>query len=192
VADPAVVLDGSVYRMWFEAIASTAGGLDGPAAIGYAESVDGVTWTIKDASGNAGAGAGAVFGPAGGTGFDAFSVGSPSVVHDPADAGAPWKLWYEAGNQAGDVQNTIGYAISQDGRSWSRAGLPVLTPSSDARIPLPFDSGDLEHPCAWIDTSVPVNLEGHYLLWYTGDAEGGLSPNRIGLAKGWEPLPVVP
>ncbi len=187
VADPSVVLDGATYRMWFEAIDATAGTGDGPARIGYAESADGLTWTVKDAAGNTGTAAGPVFSPAGGTIFDAYTVGSPSVVHDPADVLAPWKMWYEAGNQAGDVQNTIGYAVSSNGLTWSRSALPVLTPSSDAHVPLPFDSGDLEHPCAFIDTSLPVNLEGHFLLWYTGDAEGSATPNRIGLAQGWTP-----
>lgn len=187
VADPSVVLDGATYRMWFEAIDAMAGAGDGAARIGYAQSTDGLAWTVRDAAGNTGASAGPVFSPAGGTIFDAYTVGSPSVVHDPDDVLAPWKLWYEAGNQAGDVQNTIGYAVSSDGLTWSRSDLPVLAPSSDLHVPLPFDSGDLEHPCAFIDTSLPVNLEGRFLLWYTGDAEGSTTPNRIGLAKGWTP-----
>lgn len=187
VADPAVVLEGDSYRMWFEAIAAAAGSGDGPAVIGYAESADGVTWVVKDSAGNSGASAGPVLSPAGGTVFDAYTVGAPSTVHDPTDAAAPWKMWYEAGDQAGDVQNTIGYATSGDGLNWNRFGLPVMLPSSDAHIPLPFDSGDLEHPCAFIDESLPTNLEGHFLLWYTGDSEGSVTPNRIGLAKGWTP-----
>ena len=40
---------------------------------------------------------------------------------------------------------------------------------------------------AFVDASLPTNLEGHFLLWYTGDAEGSVTPNRIGLAKGWTP-----
>jgi len=163
VADPTVLFDGSKYRMWFEAIASSTAGIDGS---------------------NSGSEAIAIFQPSSGSEFDAYSVGSPSVVQDPSDSVAPWKMWYEAGNQAGDVQNTIGYATSQNGLIWVRATKPVIRPSSDSRIPLPFDSGDLEHPSAYIDTSVPPELEGHFLLWYTGDAEGSATPNRIGFAKG--------
>jgi len=184
VADPTVLFDGLKYRMWFEAIASSVGGIDGAAVIGYAESNDGIAWVIKDAAGNTAAAAGPVFLPAGGSGFDSYSVGSPSVVMDIADAVAPWKMWYEAGDQAGDVQNTFGYATSPDGSSWSRATKPIIRPSSDTRVPLPFDSGDLEHPCAVIDASVPAELKGHFLLWYTGDAEGSATPNRIGFAAG--------
>ena len=35
-----------------------------------------------------------------------------------------------------------------------------------------------------VDSSVPAATEGHFLLWYTGDGEGGASPNRIGFAAG--------
>ncbi len=186
-ADPSVILDGNTYKMWFEAISTSSGGLDGVQSVGYAESVDGVNWVVKGPGGSQGETAQAVFTAAGGTAFDSYSVGSPSVVHDPDDATAPWKLWYEAGNTSFDVQNTIGYATSIDGFTWNRSPLPMLNPSSDNRIPLPFDSGDLEHPCAFINTSIPLNIEGHFLLWYSGDSEGSLTPNRIGIVKGRTP-----
>ena len=188
VADPTVVLNGSTYQMWFEAINTTVGGKDGPGVIGYAESTDGINWTIKDASGNSGSSAVPVFGPGATGGFDGYSVNAPSVVMDTSVAvGAPgrYKLWYEAGDNGANMQNTIGYATSADGLTWSRASLPVLAPSSDLKVPLPFDSGDLEHPSAAIIYSIPPAVEGRFLLWYTGDGEGGASPNRIGLVKGW-------
>jgi hypothetical protein len=188
VADPAVELDGTTYKMWFEGVNSQiAGGGDGPGVIGYAESADGINWTVRDGSGNTGAAAGPVFTTGASDGFDAYSVGSPSVVVDtllPAGTLGRYQLWYEAGDKAGDVQNTIGYAKSGDGKSWGRASLPVMVPSSDLKVPLPFDSGDLEHPTAFVDESIAPNVEGHFLLWYSGDGEGGVSPNRIGLAQG--------
>ena len=185
VADPAVVLDGATYRLWFEGIDTSTAAGDGPGAIGYAESADGVAWVVKDAAGRTGAAAQPVFSPSANP-FDAYSVNAPSVVHVPGTA-APFRLWYEAGDKAGDVQNTIGYATSVDGLTWARATLPVLTPSSDLTVPLPFDSGDLEHPTAIIDTTLPDIMDGHFLLWYSGDPEGGGAPNRIGLATGYVP-----
>lgn len=187
VADPTVILEDNTYKMWFEAIKNTFSGKDGPGVIGYAESTDGITWTIKDAAGNSGNAAGPVFSE-GATGqFDGYSVNAPSVLVDSSFApGIPgrYKLWYEAGDNSMDVENTIGYATSADGLIWNRATLPVMRPSSDFKVPLPFDSGDLEHPVAAIIYSVPANMEGHFLLWYTGDGEANASPNRIGLAKG--------
>jgi hypothetical protein len=188
VADPCVVLDGALFRMWFEAIDGiAAGGADGPATIGYADSTDGVTWILRDAAGQMGAAAGPVFVPGAPQRFDSYSAGSPSVVIDPAEpAGSAmrFKLWYEAGDVAASTENTIGYATSPNGLSWSDPQLPVLVPSSDSLVPLPFDSGDLEHPAAAIDDDVPAATVGHFLLWYTGDGEGGAVPNQIGLARG--------
>ena len=187
VADPTVVLEDSTYKMWFEAIKNTFSGKDGPGVIGYAESTDGIAWTIKDAAGNSGNAAGPVFSEGISGQFDGYSVNAPSVLIDTSFAPnmpGRYKLWYEAGDNGADIQNTIGYATSADGLDWNRATLPVIRPSSDLKIPLPFDSGDLEHPVAAIIYSIPENVEGHFLLWYTGDGEGGASPNRIGLVKG--------
>ncbi len=182
-ADPTVILEGDTFKMWFEAINSVGGG----SFIGYAESVNGVTWTIKDAAGNSGAAAGPVFLPSGIAGFDAYSVGAPCVVLDasfPSNTVGRYKLWYEAGDKPVDVQNVLGYATSVNGLVWSRATLPILTPSSDVTRPQSFDTGDLEHPTAVLMPGIPVGVEGHFLLWYTGDGEANASPNRIGLAKG--------
>lgn len=190
VADPTVLLDGTTYKMWFEAVNSTNGGKDGAGSFGYAESTDGVAWTIKDAAGNSGSAAGAVYTPGISGQFDGYSVNSPTVLIDTTyreGSLGRYKLWYEAGNSSPDTENSIGYATSGDGLTWSRASLPVLNPSSDNKTPLPFDSGDLEHPTALINYKIAPNLEGHFLLWYTGDGEEGASPNRIGLVKGRTP-----
>jgi hypothetical protein len=188
VADPTVALDGDVFRMWIEAVNSSIGvGADGPGVIGYAESTDGVAWIVSDAAGNTDTAATPVFGPGPSGRFDAYSVNAPSVVIDESVASGVngrFKLWYEAGDKANDVQNTIGYATSPNGLQWNRLALPILAPSSDLTVPLPFDSGDLEHPAAALISSIAPSVEGHFLLWYTGDGEGGASPNRIGLASG--------
>ncbi|MCI0637294.1 MAG: hypothetical protein L0206_25765, partial [Actinobacteria bacterium] len=55
IADPSVVAEGNGFRMWFEAIdSSNTDGSDGPSVIGYADSLDGVAWTVRDASGATG------------------------------------------------------------------------------------------------------------------------------------------
>jgi hypothetical protein len=183
VADPCVVVDGALYRMWFEA---EGAGL-GLGAIGYAESNDGVAWTLRDAGGVTGAAAAPVLSPRGGTAFDAAGVHAPSVTEDAtADPGSAWRwqLWYEASDAVASTQSTLGVAISSDGLSWTRLDAPILAPASDSLVPLPFDSGDLEHPAVWIDEAVNPGVTGHFLLWYTGDGEANVSPNRVGLARG--------
>jgi len=190
MADPTVLFDGNRYRMWFEAIDTGAGTSDGPGTLGYAESLNGVHWEVRDAAGAVGPAAGPVFGPGSPGGFDAYGVNAPSVVvlADAASA-EPFLLWYEAADVPGSTENTIGFATSSDGVTWRRFAEPVLRPSSDLLVPLPFDSGDLEHPSAWIDPDVPPTQAGHFLLWYAADSEASGSQNAIGLAKGWMPLP---
>lgn len=188
VADPTVIDDGGTFRMWFEAINTLSmGGGDGPGVIGTAESMDGIVWVVTDANGNMGAAAASIFGVGDAGSFDAFSVGAPTVVLDETVAVATagrYKLWYEAGDTESDTQNTIGYATSADGLTWSNPQLPLLVPSSDSLMPLPFDSGDLEHPAAVLVESIAANQIGRYLLYHTGDGENGASPNRIGLRRG--------
>ncbi len=185
VADPTVVLENNVFKMWFEAIDSREGNSDGPGTIGYAESANGLTWTIRDAAGNEGAAAGPVF-SADGTGFDALGVNAPGVFVDTnaKTPGERYLMMYEAAASSVDRENRLGLATSSDGLTWSRLDLPVLTPSSDNLSPLPFDSGDLEHPCLLIDPALDSADSRWMTLYYTGDGESGGSPNRIGLAFG--------
>jgi hypothetical protein len=182
VADPSVLVDAGGYRMWFEAL-----DISGIGRIGHAVSTDGVNWEIRDAVGNSGNTAAAVFEPRSEAAFDGHSVNAPSVTIDVSEpVGSPYRyqLWYEAGDVPGATESTIGLANSNDGLSWVRLDLPVLAPSSDSLIPLPFDSGDLEHPSVWIDLARDRDESGHFMLWYTGDGEGNSSPNRIGFARG--------
>lgn len=181
VADPTVVKDGSTYKMWFEAVESSPGGVDGPATIGYAESSDGINWTVKDAAGNVGAAAGPVFGPGAAGSFDDTSVNAPSVVIDGAAfPSEPFLLFYEAADDATSPETKIGLATSADGKSWTRRGV-VLVPSSDAGGG--FDSGDLEHPAIVVVGSLAPGSDGHFLLYYAAD-DATNSPNAIGLAVG--------
>lgn len=189
VADPVVVLDGTLYKMWYEAIATTSGSADGPAVIGYAESTDGVDWTLVDAAGNIDFFADSVFGLGAVGNFDGAGVGAPAVMIDellPIGHPQRFRMWYEAADSLADPQSTIGYATSADGANFTNPLLPQLVPSSDSIVPLPFDSGDIEHPAIAIDSSLGKTDVGYYLMYYTGDGENGTSPNRIGLRRGRE------
>jgi len=100
------------YRMYYSGKSDTFGG------IGYATSVDGVTWLqYKGLTG--------LFpvpvvdhGPPGSA--DSFSASDPSVMKD----GSVWKMWY-----TGDDSNKkrIAYATSSDGINWAKGG-KVIAP----------------------------------------------------------------
>lgn len=191
IADPTVIIEGALYRMWFEAVDSIElGGADGPGTIGYAQSGDGVNWTVVDAAGMTGLAADPVYIPGAVGNFDGYSVNAPCVVFDPgvpAGSVGRYKLFYEAIDSATNRESSIGYSQSADGLIWNDVTLPALLPSSDSIMPLPFDSGDLEHPTAVLDFGFMRGDVGFVLLWYTGDGENGANGNRIGLARGFLP-----
>ncbi len=162
VASPAVVKDGSTYKMWYMGEAS-----DGIVAIGYATSGNGTSWN-KTAT------------PVltGGAGFEAEGVGSPSVILD----GATWKMWYtgkSSGGPFGIGSLAIGYATSPhdgtaaDGVSWIKSGSnPVLT----AGAPGSWESRGVGTPSVIKDGA-------QYKMWYTGyTTTSGVTTSKIGYA----------
>lgn len=97
------------YKMWYSGRQGVFGG------IGYATSLDGLTWTKF--------GGGTPL-PVLGHGLagsaDSFSAADPSVLKD----GSTWKMWY-----TGDDSNKkrIAYATSADGTTWAKGG-KVIAP----------------------------------------------------------------
>jgi hypothetical protein len=82
--------------MWYVGLDST--GPSGRHRIGYAQSVDGVTWTKY--AGNPVIGLGAA------GQFDEFGLFSPFVIKD----GAVFRIWYTGRDAAGNLR--IGYATN--------------------------------------------------------------------------------
>lgn len=111
VRDPAVILDGGTYKMWYAGTASW------PAfKIGYATSPDGITWT-KDLSNPVFTGTT--------DGWDGFQVYAPSVVKD----GGIYQMYFSGtDNNMSQVWST-GHASSSDGITWTEAVRnPILIP----------------------------------------------------------------
>jgi hypothetical protein len=112
VAFPAVLHDGTEFRMWYI-------GSDGEVdAVGYATSPDGTTWTKH--AGNPVMSTG----PAGS--FDDASVWPGTVLFD----GDKYRMWYTGEKDADDFIWAIGYAESEDGLSWTRHPEPVVAPDA--------------------------------------------------------------
>jgi hypothetical protein len=112
VWNPCVVLEGSIYKMWYQAY-------DGEfSSIGYATSSDGYTWTKY------------VGNPVlehGGIGeFDYYTAGQPTVVW----SGSRYDMLYTS--TSGTGTNMVGYASSVDGLHWNKyGGNPVMTATSN-------------------------------------------------------------
>jgi beta-1,2-mannobiose phosphorylase / 1,2-beta-oligomannan phosphorylase len=106
---PIVVRRNDGYHMWY------TGQAKGRSAIGYATSIDGITWArqsdkpvlVSEAP------------------WEGVAAMCPHVMWDAADR--EWKMWYSAGTQY--EPNAIGYATSTDGLHWKKyASNPVLAP----------------------------------------------------------------
>ncbi|MEE4272997.1 MAG: hypothetical protein V2I67_15085, partial [Thermoanaerobaculales bacterium] len=109
-AFPAVIHDGTEFRMWY---VGTAGEVE---AVGYATSPDGTTWTKHEGNPVMSSG------PAGS--FDDRSVWPGTVLFD----GDTYRMWYTGERDIDGYDWTIGYAESDDGLSWTRRPEPVLVP----------------------------------------------------------------
>jgi predicted GH43/DUF377 family glycosyl hydrolase len=107
VYDPSDVI--APYKMWFSGRQGEFGG------IGYASSLNGVTWTQYGGATPLPVLDHGVPGSA-----DSFSAADPSVLKD----GSTWKMWY-----TGDDSNKkrIAYATSIDGMTWAKGG-KVIAP----------------------------------------------------------------
>jgi predicted GH43/DUF377 family glycosyl hydrolase len=106
VLKPAVISDGTEFKMWFDGI-----DLLGAREVGLAASTDGISWTKSLANpvltGTVGA-------------WDEMGEHSPFVLKE----GGTYKMWYEGSN--GSVRQ-LGYATSTNGIDWTKyAGSPVL------------------------------------------------------------------
>ncbi len=100
------------YRMWYSGRGKVFG------AIGYATSLDGITWTKFTGTANPADPPVAVLDHGIGGSGDSFSAADPSIIRD----GLVWKMWY-----TGDDSNRkrINYATSVDGIVWQKGGTVV-------------------------------------------------------------------
>ena len=106
---PSVIQDGDTLKMWYFGFSSLS--TLSSYAIGYAWSLDGVSWTKHPGNpvmtGRPGE-------------WDTPGVSVPIVIKD----GDTYRMWYVGGGCPDD--GTIGYATSIDGLTWERLPAPVM------------------------------------------------------------------
>jgi len=154
---PIVVLKDKLYHMLYT---GTVDVFSQPAAIGYATSPDGLSWT-KHPSNPVLKGDG--------TGFDALSVSAGTVLVE----GDTWILYYNARSVFGVGPGpSIGRATAPEPSGpWTRSEEPVLMTGS----PGEWDSGFVS------PDSVIATDEG-YIMYYSGGANFDLGAFMIGMA----------
>jgi predicted GH43/DUF377 family glycosyl hydrolase len=163
---PAVIQQGGKYHQWF------TGQANGHSAIGYATSVDGVSWKrMSDQP---------VLSPT--QPWEKVAVMCPDVLWDSHDQ--VYKMWYSGGEQY--EPDAIGYATSPDGLHWTKhADNPIF--QADPQI---------EWEKAKVTACQVVKQDGWYLLFYIGfrdvdHAQIGVARSRNGVTD-WRRSPANP
>ena len=150
VEDPSVIRVGSTYVMYFTGYAEDGA----PPAVYRVESNDGRTWTRPPVAGNDPNPAPVLTAGAPGA-WDAGGVFGADVLYDPADATAPYRMYYSG--LSADVR-AIGYATSSDGIAWTKRADPALRPG----LPGARDAHAVAHPSV-------IKDGGLFKMWYEGD-----------------------
>ncbi|MCH8836981.1 MAG: hypothetical protein IIA60_04155, partial [Candidatus Marinimicrobia bacterium] len=161
VGTPAVIKDGDTLRMWYGGRNDDPFGGGGIGKIGYAWSLDGVSWNRH--AGNPVMSAELA--------WEGAHLSAPAVIKD----GDTLRMWYGGGDWPATA---IGYAASVDGINWVRHADPVLQlgPVGD------WDS-DFVFP------GTVIKEDGGYKLWYSGNRETAFPGiPQIGLATSTDGL----
>lgn len=122
VKDPCLVKVGSDLHLYYSGYNGTN------FQIGRATSTDGgLTWTKY--------GSNPVLTRGGGGAWDEHHVSFPIVMYDAAEADSSrrWKMWYSGAAAATPGKESIGFAYSSDGLSWTKYG-QVLAPGTSGAI----------------------------------------------------------
>ena len=156
VGSPVVIKDGDTLKMWY---------LGSPDAnvnwkIGYATSLDGITWTKHDDP---------VLEYVPGT-WENSSLSSMYVIRE----GDSLKMWYA---DEGLGISGIGYAASVDGINWKKSSKnPVLQPGSSGE----FDAGFVTMPSVRFENGI-------YHMWYMATPDIiGSPPWQTGFAFSYD------
>ena len=142
--------DSSRYEMWFS---GTSGNPVFPYRIGFAKSVDGISWDMHPDP---------VLTPTSGT-WDQNNVQFPFVIRENGQ----YKMWYSSSPQSNYNQSKIGYATSPDGIEWTKDTLhnPIFEPGTD-----PWEAGG-------VMACYVMPVSGGYKIWYSGFTTSAINGN---------------
>lgn len=156
----------NLYQMWYSALGIKASKI--AFRVGYATSVDGLTWARS---------AGPVLEPDQEGAWDSAVVSHANVVHAPSSG---YHLFYfgtseenhqhAEQNGAAMIPGSIGHAFSEDGLSWEKDANPVLS-----TVPNSWEAWMVGGPSALIQ-------DNQVKLWYFGSAVHSTYEFHLGFA----------
>ena len=114
VKDPCIIWDGSQFVVYYAGYDGTKYQIGRATASVY-------SGPYTKAGGNP------VLTVGSGGAFDDAGVNFPVVLYEPADTGKEWKMWYGADE---GTDQSIGYAYSTNGTSWTKVGQKVTKGSA--------------------------------------------------------------
>jgi len=171
--EPSVIKVGGLYRMWYES----------SGVVYVIESLDGEHWRGCSSPSEPTPIVWEGPSPYDRGAWEKGRVEAPSVLYDPSDTQAPYKMWYAAAGRSG-----IGVAYSGDGVHWRRGGprgdlAPVLVPC------MAWEGG----PAGSVGSPSVILDDGLFRMWYDGatceaetgsacESDPGLEVRRIGHA----------
>ena len=162
---PAVIKDGSTYKMWYSGQDSSN------VRIYQATSTDAANWTKTSDLTPSNSDVSGINGqiPLGNTGKgDTVYTGTPSVIKD----GSTYKMWYSGYD---GTNWRIYAATSTDGQTWTKIDNSIPNPSDTAgtngRIPISSNASNADNLSA---TSPSVIRDGsQYRMWYVANNSTG-------------------
>jgi hypothetical protein len=175
VLAPSVLFKDSTYHLWYCTRLAT------PGLIGYATSLDGISWTKYDDP--------ATPSPpyahsdpvivSGSSGEWDYAILQPSVLWNDADS--LFHIWYIAGSANGTYLR-IGYATSPNGTTWTKYNDTTTTnPPFAESDPVLFPGDPGSWDASWVGNPCVKLIGNEYHMWYVAYSGTG-DITRIGHA----------
>jgi len=159
ICDPSVLYDNGMFRMWAGCVESDVTF----ASVCYSESTDGTNWTTPII----------VFSPSNVPGaWDNSKTEIPTVIKDPTESDPlkRYKMWYGGADLlAPDVVDSMGYAYSEDGISWTR--LPAAQ-SPFGKDGLVLEPGIVNGDAGVVSDPTVLKVGSIYHVWYNSFGSG--------------------
>jgi hypothetical protein len=173
-ADPTVISDAGLYKMWF-----TTGDTQNRTGLAYATSSNGTQWSMYHKPANPDPWADLVLTPTSTNAWNGLGIETGSALRGPDGV---YRMYFTGDKiPAGTQTYAIGQATSTDGIHWTQRSSPVFQAQNawERCTGSPCSNGGVLEPTVMYDAA-----SGQYKMWYAalGTPPGSFLAFRIGYA----------